>query len=328
MLDILDVPNAHNDGLILAESLWAAGLNTRAVRALLANGELVRIRRGVYTLGATWRGAESDDRYRLFVRATAATAEQPLLLSHLSAAALHNLPIIGPWPTVVHAINNDTTGGSSARFTTSHRSVVEPEPVTINGCAATTLARTLIDVAATSSFLVGTTMMDHALRIEGERAESERRKGIHGAPALSKEDLYEELMMVRPRRGGPKVRQIIDFSNLLSANPGESMSRVRMAELGFEIPELQVRFVVQGREYWVDFYWRGVRKIGEFDGKIKYTRGAILGDRHPGEVVVVEKNRENVLRPEVNSFDRWDWDTAYSPRLFYEFLIQHNVPRA
>ncbi|WP_104130414.1 type IV toxin-antitoxin system AbiEi family antitoxin domain-containing protein [Cryobacterium sp. N21] len=328
MLDILDVPNAHNDGLILAESLWAAGLNTRAVRALLANGELVRIRRGVYTLGATWRGAESDDRYRLFVRATVATAEQPLLLSHLSAAALHNLPIIGPWPNVVHAINNETAGGSSARFTTSHRSVVEPEQVVIDGCAATTLARTLIDVAATSSFLVGVTMMDHALRVEAERAENERRMGIPGAAALAKEDLYAELMMVHPRRGGPKVRRIIDFSNLLSANPGESMSRVRMAELGFEIPELQVRFVVHGREYWVDFYWPRVRKIGEFDGKIKYTRGAILGDRHPGEVVVVEKNRENLLRPEVNSFDRWDWDTAYSPRLFYEFLIQHNVPRA
>ncbi|TFC30720.1 hypothetical protein E3O25_03335 [Cryobacterium sp. TMT1-3] len=328
MLEILDVPNAHNDGLILAESLWAAGLNTRAVRALLANGELVRIRRGVYSLGATWRGANSDDQYRLFVRATVVTAEQPLLLSHLSAAALHNLPIIGPWPKVVHAINNDTAGGSSARFTTSHRSVVEPEPVTINGCAATTLARTLIDVAATSSFLVGVTMIDHALRLEGERAENERRKGVAGAPALSKEDLYAELAIVHPRRGGPKVRRVIDFSTLLSANPGESMSRVRMHELGFEIPELQVRFVVQGRDYWVDFYWPGVRKIGEFDGKIKYTRGATLGDRHPGDVVIAEKNRENLLRPEVLSFDRWDWDTAFSPRLFYEFMIQHDVPRA
>jgi len=328
MLEILNVPSAHNDGLILAESLWAAGLNTRAVRALLANGELVRIRRGVYASGDTWRRAESDAHYRLFVRAAVVTAEEPLLLSHHSAAVLYNLPIIGPWPTVVHAINNDAAGGSSARFTTSHRSVVEPESVTINGCVATTLTRTLIDVAATSSFLVGVTMMDHALRVEQERGQRERRQGSCSAPVLCKDDLYAELAMVHPRRGGQTVRRVIDFANPLSANPGESLSRVRMAELGFEIPELQVRFVVQGREYWVDFFWRGVRKIGEFDGKIKYTRGALLGDRHPGDVVVAEKNRENLLRPEVTSFDRWDWDTAYSPRLFSEFMIQHDVPRA
>ncbi len=328
MLEIPDVLSARNEGLILAESLWASGLTTRAVRALLANGELVRIRRGIYALGDTWRRSEHDGQYRLFVRATVLAAGQPLLLSHHSAAALHNLPIIGPWPKVVHAINNDTAGGSSAKFTTSHRSVVEPEPVALSGGVATTLRRTLIDVAATSSFLVGVTMMDHALRVEQERAQEEHRRGIVGAPALTREDLYAELAMVHPQTGGAKVRRAIDFANALSANPGESLSRVRMHELGFEIPELQVRFVVQGREFWVDFYWRGVRKIGEFDGKLKYTRAAILGNRTTVDVVISEKDRENLLRPHAASFDRWDWDTAYSPRLFYEFLMQHDVPRA
>ncbi|WP_166788183.1 type IV toxin-antitoxin system AbiEi family antitoxin domain-containing protein [Cryobacterium glaciale] len=328
MLEILNMANARNEGLILAESLREAGLTTYAVRALMAQGELVRIRRGIYALGAAWHSARSDDRYRLFVRATVLTAEQPLVLSHLSAAAVHNLPIIGPWPKVVHAINNDAAGGNSARFTTSHRSVVEPESVTVNGCVATTLKRTLVDVAATSSFLVGVTMMDHALRQEEERARTDRRYGAVGAPALSKEDLYTELSLVHPRSGGAKVRRVIDFATSLADNPGESLSRVRIAELGFEVPELQVCFVVNGHQYWVDFFWRSVGKMGEFDGKLKYTRGAILGDRDPADVVVAEKNRENLLRPHGKSFDRWDWDTAFSPRLFYEFMIQHDFPRA
>ena len=328
MLDILNIQNFRNDGLIVAESLRASGLTTYGVRALLANGELVRIRRGFYAVGEAWRLAHRSERYRLFVRATVLAADQPLILSHLSAAALHNLPIIGPWPTVVHAINNETTGGSSARFTTSHRSVTEPEPVALSGCVTTTLARTLIDVAATSSFLVGVTMMDHALRAENERALQECRQGTSAAAALSKNDLYGELALVHPRSGGAKVRRAIDFANGLSDNPGESLSRVRIAELGFEVPELQVCFVVQGREYWVDFYWRGVGKIGEFDGELKYTRAAILGDRNPADVVIAEKNRENLLRPFVQSFDRWDWDTAYSPRRFYEFLVEHHVPQA
>ncbi|WP_441792087.1 hypothetical protein [Leifsonia sp. YAF41] len=40
--------------------------------------------------------------------------------------------------------------------------------------------------------------------------------------------------------------------------------------------------------------------------------------------------REDALRddPGCNSFDRWDWDTAISPRRFYAFLVKHGIPRA
>jgi len=46
----------------------------------------------------------------------------------------------------------------------------------------------------------------------------------------------------------------------------------------------------------VDFYWRRIRKIGEFDGRVKYTRGQVLGNRDPAEVVWEEKVREDALR--------------------------------
>ena len=102
----------------------------------------------------------------------------------------------------------------------------------------------------------------------------------------------------------------------------------RPLELGFVVPELQVCFPnVRGHDYWVDFYWRAVRKIGEFDGHQKYTRGRILAGRDPAEVVVQEKKREDALRDRSDSFMRWDWDLAESPRRFYDFLIEHEVPR-
>jgi hypothetical protein len=106
------------------------------------------------------------------------------------------------------------------------------------------------------------------------------------------------------------------------------MSRVHIFQLGFEVPELQVHFFVDGRDYWVDFYWRGIRKVGEFDGKHKYTRGAVLGDRDPGNVVWEEKRREDALRRHSGSFTRWDWETAISPRRFHDFLVDQGVPRA
>lgn len=237
--------------------------------------------------------------------------------------------MIGRWPSVTHIIDTDAAGGSSSRLIISHRGGPAPDTVQIEGVSATSLARTLVDVASTSSFLVAVTMIDHALRAEAERVQNEARRGLAGLPPLTAADLLDELGVVQPRTGARQAERAIMFANPLAANPGESMSRVRMHELGFEVPELQVCFPnVDGHDYWVDYFWRRIGKIGEFDGKHKYTRGAILGDRDPAAVVVAEKLREDALRRRVNSFTRWDWDMAISPRRFYEFLMSEGVPRA
>ena len=328
MTELLDIVNARRDGLITYAALRERGLNSHAVDSLIHRGELVRTRRGIYVSGELWRASDPDQRYRLFVLSTVASARRPLVLSHASAAVMHGLPIIGAWPRVVHMSDPDASGGSTARFTTSHRGAPAPEPALVDGIAVTSLARTLVDVAANSSFLVSVTMIDHALRVERERVATEARSGIRGRRAMTREDLFAELAAVRPRAGARPAERAIAFGNGLSANGGESLSRVRMFQLGFEVPELQVCFpAVDGRDYWVDFYWRRIRKIGEFDGKHKHTRGAVLGDRDPAEVVWQEKRREDALRHHSDSFDRWDWDTAISPQRFHRFLAEHGVPR-
>lgn len=329
MIKTLELLDVCRDGLIPSAALGDAGMNSHAIDMLLQCGELVRVRRGVYMLGEAWRAANVDARYRTFVRATAEVAGRPLVLSHLSAAALHGLPIIGPWPTTVHVLSPRSSGGSTARFTTSHQATASRAPtVEIAGCTVTNLARTLVDVAASSTFLVGVTMLDHALRIDEQRVDAETRRGLPPVGILTKDVLLEELAAGRPRSGAVQVERAIAFANPLSANPGETLSRVRIHELGFEVPELQVRFTVNGREYWVDFYWRRVRKMAEFDGELKYTRGVVLGDRDPGEVVFEEKKREDALRTRAQSFDRWVWELALSPRRFFDFLTERGVPRA
>ncbi|TFC43156.1 hypothetical protein E3T24_06770 [Cryobacterium sp. TmT2-59] len=329
MTRLLDIVTAGHAELIPYSALREAGFTSRAVGALTRAGELVRTRRGIYVRGEVWRTADPDQRYRLFVLSAAATAERPLVLSHLSAAVVHGLPIIGAWPRTVHTMDPGATGGSTARFTTSHRGAPIPDTVVRDGIAVTSLARTLVDVAAGTSFLAGVTMIDHALRVEQERVADEALRGIRGQPALNKTDLFDELAAVNPRCGARQAGQAIRFGNGLAANAGESLSRVRMFQLGFEVPELQACFAnVQGHDYWVDFYWRRIRKIGEFDGKLKYTRGAVLGDRDPGHVVWAEKRREDALRFHVRSFDRWDWATVLSPQRFHRFLTERGMPRA
>lgn len=328
MRDILETVAARYDGLVTYSALREAGLTLRAVRDLVAQDELVRVRRGTYSLGTLWRAGGVDGRYRILVRATAAAAEHPLVLSHQSAAVMHGLPTIGGWPPTVHAIATDATGGSSARLTTSHRGAPEPGTVSIGGLTVTSLARTLVDVAASSTLLVGVTMIDHVLREESQRVTQARRRGMTPAPALTQNDLRAELATVNPRVGAGQAEKSINFASALSASPGETLSRVRIFELGFQVPELQVHFQVDGQSFWVDFFWPGIRKIGEFDGNLKYSRGAVLGNRDPGEVVTREKWREDLLRTQVTSFSRWGWDVAYSPQRFFTFLTENGMPRA
>ena len=332
-LRLAGVVGVRFGGLLPADALREVGVVPHSFTRLCREGVLHCIRRGVYVAGERWRAADADERYRLLVRATVLAAGNPPVLSHQSAAALRGLPIIGGWPSTVHTLTPGASGGSNARFTTSHRGKAPDAVQEIDGCQVTSLARTLVDVAASSPFLVGVTMLDHALREERERAEGERgRVGPGDAPArpaLSKTDLYRELALVNPRTGRHRAEQAIAFANPLAANPGETLSRVRIFQLGFAAPELQVCFPeILGGDAWVDFFWRRVRKIGEFDGFLKYGTGPVLGDRDPSAVVWREKQREDELRARVNSFDRWGWDLALSPTRFHAFLTERGVPRA
>jgi len=328
MLEILETWDLLNDGLIPAEALRASGMNSYAIGVLLQRGELRRVRRGWYVCTSRWEAAGPDGRYRYVVRATAAQADNSLVLSHHSAAVLHGLPLIGAWPATAHALFPDARGGSSQRMLTAHRGIPDPDSIVIAGVRVTSLPRTLVDIAAGSSFLVGVAMIDHVLHQEALRADAEAAAGVRGAPPITKDVLLTELAAVHPRVGWRAAERAIAFANGLSANAGESLGRVRFEELGFEIPELQVRFDVRGHSYSVDYFWPGVRKIGEFDGHIKYTRAAVMNGKDIAGVLLAEKEREDLLRPLVNSFDRWGWALELNTRAFYWFLCERGVPRA
>jgi hypothetical protein len=71
-------------------------------------------------------------------------------------------------------------------------------------------------------------------------------------------------------RGVTKALRVLAFADGRADSPGESISRVEIARLGFAPPELQAEvrdpsgFV--GR---LDFYWPIQRIGGEFDGLVK-----------------------------------------------------------
>lgn len=328
MIETLETAAARDGGIILNATLADLGVHPSAVRRLVASGRLVRIRTGAYVTAEAWRAANADARYRLLVRASACCARHPLVLSHHSAAVLHGLPMIGNWPTLVHTSRPDITGGRRSPHVVAHRAGPPPATTTVDGLTVTALERTLVDIAIAEPWTVSVPMLDHALRVEKERIEALRRRGRNAAPELSVERLSAEVELVGPTRGRRRAEGAIAFADARSGSPGESFSRVRMHELGFEAPELQARFNGVGRSYAeVDFLWRVIRLIGEFDGAMKYTRSVELSRMDAASVVYEEKRREDALRRRGLMVVRWDWPLVRDVRAFARLLHEHGVPR-
>lgn len=309
---VYDLAAARHDGLILFDDVARLGVTSRRLDRDVATGLLVRLRRGVYADAEWWHSESSDACYRLRVRAVALTRDTPLLVSHLSAAAMHGLPIVGDWPSTVHAVRVGAPGGSSSRGLTLHTGGPPPETRTLGDVTVTTLDRTLVDVAATSNLVVSVAMLDHALRLD----------------LTSKEALCRMLDRVNPRYGAARARFAVEFATPLANRPGESMSRVRMHELGFAAPELQtVIRLPNGRTAIVDFYWPERRLAGEFDGRGKYEREEFTAGEDPGVVVWREKLREDQLRKVISGVTRWTWNIALSPAAFTRHLLEAGVRR-
>lgn len=316
---------ATRRGLILASDLTSIGWHPSTVQRLARGGELVAVRRGVYAVASDWAAASRDERYRLLVRATAIVSRENTVFSHSSAAVMHRLGRPGAWPSVVHMLHPDASGGRRRGPTVLHRGVLDPEPVVIDGVRVTSLWRTLVDMAITAPPETSVAMLDIALRRENGGAASVTRPAVAEARAR----LLSLLADLDPPRGAGRARSSIEFADPLAESVGESFSRVRIHRLGFQVPELQVRFApVLGSHARADFYWRGIRRIGEFDGKVKYTRSQVTDGVDVAEIVYQEKLREDELRRLGESVTRWPWSVLRMQGEFSKLLLEAGVPRA
>ncbi|MFT2817417.1 hypothetical protein [Leifsonia sp. A12D58] len=293
--------------------LAMVGKDGRSLSRAVASGEAVKVRRGVFVGGGGWASVNDRDHYLLRMRAVAATRASLPIFSHYSAAVIWGLPIIGQWPQAVHLLAAGRGGLHSKNGVTIHHDrLVDADIVEIDGMLVTSLARTLVDLARSTSFLSAVASLDAGTKPELELLNRTLR------PGAEREVLLERVMSLGASRGARSARLAIEFSDNRSASPGESLSRGQIYLCGFPAPELQVHFVSpEGAEDIVDFRWlqkqgvRTLRLIGEFDGEVKYTRTEFLKGRTAAEVVVAEKVREDRLRANTNhSFVRWVWGTA------------------
>ncbi len=282
------------------------GLDQGELRRLVRRRVLVRLRRGAYALASDVAHADPVARHVLAVRATHLSLAAEHVVSHVSAAAVHALPLVGVGLAEVHV-----TGGVGARSTRRessvwhHRGEVPADDrVELDGLPVTSLARTAFDVARIVSGRSALVVADAALRA--------------GATA---DQLRQQLDARRDWPGSRRASRALLMADGRAESPGESLARWAFAAVGLPPDDLQFEILTDEGVYRTDFAWRKQRVVGEFDGRVKYGRLLRAGEQ-ASDVAWRERRRELAIERTEHGVVRFTWTDAFDLSLVRARLLQ------
>jgi hypothetical protein len=301
--------------------LSAADLRTRGVLTPERAAGLVRVRRGIYLAESAWPGTEREARHFVRMQAVAAATSDPVF-SHESAAVLWGIPVVGRLGGV-HLMAAGKVGRRTHGDVVWHNHRLDDRDIVeVDGFTATSLERTLFDLAASRPAQAGVAAIDAGIR-------PGFLSGLGTAvPGLRKEELLEAFRVRRRARGVRQALVCAAFADPRSGSAGESVSRWNLHRLGFPAPELQVSFERDdGGLDIVDFDWPEHQRFGEFDGYAKYVREQYTEGRSIEDVVWAEKQREDRVRRHRPHSSRWGWAEAMDPARLERRLLADGLPK-
>ncbi|MDO5504611.1 MAG: hypothetical protein Q4G67_15735 [Actinomycetia bacterium] len=298
----------HPDDLLRSRNdLIAAEVSVADLRARVRNGDLIRLRSGLYATG-DYRDLFPEDAHR--VDTYAAHRVHPIspasrtVYSHESAAALHGLTLLDHSDLKVRRTRDSHPCRSTSTTVTmtSWLPLREGETTAIDGIPVTTVPRTIADLLRTAPRDVAICAADAALR-----------RG-----SCTREDLAGALSEPPSRYGVQRGTRRLVQVNGLAESALETRSRLLFADAGIPEPELQVWFDTQLGRFRVDFFWRDHRVIGECDGMRKYVDRS--DTRKPWQIIADEKDRENELQSLGYVIIRWRWRDLSRPEVLFARL--------
>jgi hypothetical protein len=276
----------------------ALGVDDHVLRKAVADGLLVRVRRGAYVDGRLWAAADRAERYRLEVLAVARTRPGDSL-SHHAALAIHGLPL---WDFTSERIDLESDVGrvTSRRGITFHPRSEAPA-VEASGVLVVPVARALIGVALTMGRACAVVAGDQALRL-----------GL-----VTRQALVAEAALLTPHQGRRRAHEAVLAMDGQSESVREARTRLVLLDLGLQplsqvvLRDAQGRFVAR-----VDLMVEGV--VVEFDGRVKYERRRDAEDgpdAQPAQVLWLEKRREDAIRRLGHPVERIIWSELDRPGL-------------
>lgn len=280
-------------GVVTRHQALDHGVPATEIDGLVRRGEWVAIRRGAYVGRGMHDGFTADERCRALIHAVVLRLRVPAVVSHVSAALLHGLPIWGLDLADVHVSRRDLHSPRREAGVHHHAGELpDDEIVTIEGMVVTALPRTVIDTARISPFEPSVVVADAAAR----------------ADAKVKDIALTRLNEMRDWPGSRNAGAVVEFADGRSESVGESRGRVLIQRAGLPRPELQ--YEVRDRKGELigraDYAFTEQLTLGEFDGKHKYMASYRSGEE-PGDVVWREKRREDRLRHEGFEVVRFTW---------------------
>jgi hypothetical protein len=245
---ISELASARHGVVTLAE-LEALGLSPRAVRHRVASGRLQRVHQGVYASGRLTR----NGRWMAAVVASGPGA----LLSHRSAAALWGLATgDGKEANVTVARVGYRRPGIALH---SRCTVDTADIASHNGIPCTSIARTLVDYAAT---------VDRGRLVKAvDRAEELRLFDLT--------EVEEVLGRSQRRRGAPLLRDVLAHYDRPAKTGNFAEKRFLDLVDGAGLPRPLVNSwmpLEEGSGYRPDFYWPDARLVVEVDGRTHHAR--------------------------------------------------------
>jgi predicted transcriptional regulator of viral defense system len=249
------------NGVVSLEQLEEIGLTEDAVLKRVARGRLHRINKTVYSL--TPRVMTERGKFMAAVLACGPDA----VLSHRSAAYLWGL--VDSWEGPIDVTAPNRRGRSPDGVAAHRHGSLQPiDTTTRYGIPCTTVARTILDLAAVAP--------DWEVRRVVAQAEVLR--------VLDKSKLRALLKRSRRRRGVARLRLILDTIHPQTKRTRSDLERLFLGMCAkHAVPEPEVNVWLpapDGRRYQADFLWREEKLIIEADSRRFHdTDSAFVDDR-------------------------------------------------
>lgn len=255
---MVTIENTIRDMEVGTALQWAAeGVSAKRLRTMVRDGQLIRKRHGIYATAAAVVAAHQDKAHAhaLEVRAALRAASAAgAVASHESAALIHGIPLLKEPSDGLVSLTRPATAFRDrplrgvrfypARLPAGHVTLELDVPVT-------TIARTVIDLSRTRSFMDGVVAADYAIR----------------TLKISKSALSRVVDACKGWPGTDHARRVVHFSDERSGSPLESSARVVFD--AFRLPAPELRAEVTGGLREVDFLWRQYKTVADINGPLK-----------------------------------------------------------
>lgn len=236
------------------DDLSALGISRHHLRTAIADGVVRRVLRGVYAA----RDVPDDAASR--ARAAAIVLAPHVVVSDRSAAWIHGVDAFDPtaldFPPDLEVVSVDGEPTRRDGVLGGKRALLPEDVMKLHGIRVTTPVRTACDLACQRGRYAALAVLDAFMRIHG----------------LTHRDLEHAAQRYAGRRGVRQLRELLRLASPLAESPGESWTRMAIADAGLPMPQLQVWVDVpaHGRAR-LDLAYPSLRIAIEYDGEEFHT---------------------------------------------------------